>query len=244
MQVDALAIHLRPRPMLEAADLGVRLVQEHARSVWRCLAPLWAACTLLMLSTTTIASWLPWAVLFMAKPWLDRSLLFVLSRAVFGEPTRFADLWAARRQVWGTDLLRSLTVQRLSPWRAYTLPLRQLEGQRGEGARQRRVQLLRGRRGVAALVQVVYAHVEVVLVLALFALGLLFMPDEHRGPLMQAFFSDDDLGMQLLSNGCYALVVLALEPFHVASGFALYLNRRVELEAWDIEQEFRHAFGG
>jgi hypothetical protein len=28
----------------------------------------------------------------------------------------------------------------------------------------------------------------------------------------------------------------------VAAGFGLYLNRRVELEAWDIEQEFRRAF--
>jgi hypothetical protein len=36
--------------------------------------------------------------------------------------------------------------------------------------------------------------------------------------------------------------VLVLEPFYVAAGFAMYLNRRVELEAWDIEQEFRLAF--
>ena len=40
----------------------------------------------------------------------------------------------------------------------------------------------------------------------------------------------------------YAIVVLFLEPFYVASGFAMYLNRRAELEAWDIEQEFRRAF--
>ena len=33
-----------------------------------------------------------------------------------------------------------------------------------------------------------------------------------------------------------------MEPFYVAAGFAMYLNRRVELEAWDIEQEFRRAF--
>jgi hypothetical protein len=40
----------------------------------------------------------------------------------------------------------------------------------------------------------------------------------------------------------YAAVVLFLEPFFVAAGFAMYLNRRAELEAWDIEQEFRRAF--
>jgi len=40
----------------------------------------------------------------------------------------------------------------------------------------------------------------------------------------------------------YAIVVLFLEPFFVAAGFAMYLNRRADLEAWDIEQEFRRAF--
>jgi hypothetical protein len=29
----------------------------------------------------------------------------------------------------------------------------------------------------------------------------------------------------------------------VAAGFTLYLNRRAELEAWDIEQELRRVFG-
>jgi hypothetical protein len=33
-----------------------------------------------------------------------------------------------------------------------------------------------------------------------------------------------------------------VEPFYVGAGFTMYLNRRVELEAWDIEQEFRRAF--
>jgi len=40
----------------------------------------------------------------------------------------------------------------------------------------------------------------------------------------------------------YAIAVLFLEPFYVAGGFAMYLHRRAELEAWDIEQEFRRAF--
>jgi hypothetical protein len=36
--------------------------------------------------------------------------------------------------------------------------------------------------------------------------------------------------------------VLFVEPFYVAAGFGMYLSRRAELEAWDIEQEFRRAF--
>ena len=40
----------------------------------------------------------------------------------------------------------------------------------------------------------------------------------------------------------YGASVAFLEPFYVAAGFGMYVNRRVALEAWDIEQEFRRAF--
>jgi len=43
-------------------------------------------------------------------------------------------------------------------------------------------------------------------------------------------------------NVAYAAAVAFIEPFYVAAGFGMYLNRRVELEAWDVEQEFRRAF--
>src|SRR5690606_28081180 len=37
----------------------------------------------------------------------------------------------------------------------------------------------------------------------------------------------------------FAGVWLVLEPFYVAAGFALYLNRRTLLEGWDIEVALR-----
>src|SRR5688500_20026036 len=37
----------------------------------------------------------------------------------------------------------------------------------------------------------------------------------------------------------WTLVIFALEPFYVAAGFALYLNRRTLLEGWDIEVALR-----
>jgi hypothetical protein len=46
----------------------------------------------------------------------------------------------------------------------------------------------------------------------------------------------------LIVNCAYPVAALFMEPFYVAAGFAMYLNRRVELEAWDIEQELRRAF--
>ena len=56
------------------------------------------------------------------------------------------------------------------------------------------------------------------------------------------FVDPTSLAQQQGASLFYALTVLFIEPFYVAAGFGLYLNRRAELEAWDIEQEFRRAF--
>ena len=241
MQLDALAIDLHPRSMMEASDLGVRLVQSRSRDVWRSFLPVFLVVLAVALATVEIAPWLPMAILFWLKPWLDRSLLFVMSRAVFGEGTRFADLWREQRSVWWGQWLRTLTVRRLSPWRSFTQPAYQLEGQHGAGLSRRRRQLLRGKKWSALLLQTAYYHLEWIFVLSLYVLGILLEPSGHRN-FFDGWLHGDDIASALTVTVGYALAVLVAEPFFVAAGFAMYLNRRVELEGWDIEQEFRRAF--
>jgi hypothetical protein len=242
MQVEGLAIALRPRPMAEAADLGAELVRRHARSVWCTFLPVYLVMLALALCTVEIAGWLPSLLIFWLKPWLDRSLLFVLSRAVFGQGTRWADLWQHRRAVWGGQLLRTLLWRRFSPWRSFTQAIEQLEGQRGGARRKRRNQLLRARRGAATGMQLVFAHVEMALYFGILSLLVWFAPEGDAKEVMGWLMNPGGTGESLLVAMAYAIVVGVLEPFYVAAGFAMYLNRRVELEAWDIEQEFRRGF--
>ncbi|PTT78583.1 hypothetical protein DBR42_23230, partial [Pelomonas sp. HMWF004] len=108
MRVEGLAVALRPRSQNEACDLGLALVRAHAGSIWRCFAPVFLPVALLALCTVDTFGWMPLLIIFWLKPWLDRTLLFVLSRAVFGEATRWSDLWRARRQVLGGQVLRTL----------------------------------------------------------------------------------------------------------------------------------------
>jgi hypothetical protein len=201
----------------------------------------------LALCTVDTFGWMPLMVVFWLKPWLDRSLLFVLSRAVFGEPTRWTDLWRARRQVFGGQWLRTLFWRRFSPWRAYTQAVEQLEGQRGAARRQRVKLMLYDNRGAAAALQTAFVHAEAVLSYGLVALLWWFAPDNQSATVWDWFTHPDryaagQLGLDLVVALSYMGVVLFLEPFYVAAGFAMYLNRRVALEAWDIEQEFRRAF--
>jgi hypothetical protein len=77
---------------------------------------------------------------------------------------------------------------------------------------------------------------------ALLSLVYWFAPAGQEPDLMQFFTQDGERTAEFALAVAYALTVVVLEPFYVASGFGMYLNRRVELEAWDIEQEFRRAF--
>lgn len=242
MNVDAIALALRPRPMLEASDLGVRLVQRHARDVWGVWWPVLAAVVALAFVPAVFGSAWPALVIFVAKPWLDRTILYVLARAAFGQRTRFADVLADWRTVWTRQLWRSLTIDRLTFWRAFTLPVVLLEGQRGAARGARIHQLARQQRGAASLAFFALYHVEAVLTLGLVSLLFWFAPPDSAQDLLQWLANDEGNG-PLFGALAYAVAVLVVEPFYVGTGFAMYLNRRVELEAWDIEQEFRRAFG-
>jgi hypothetical protein len=90
-----------------------------------------------------IAPWLPALLIWLSKPWLDRTILFSLSRALFGEDTSFAELWRAHRMVWWSEFVLTVTLRRLSASRSFSQPVRQLEGLTGKelGARLRQMAL-------------------------------------------------------------------------------------------------------
>lgn len=243
MQVDAIAIRLRQRAPMEAADLGVRMCQVQARTLWRCYLVVALPFVAIALATFEIApSWLPATVLWWGKPWLDRTILFVLSRAAFGQSTTPGDLWRAQRTVWWGQFFSTWTWRRLSPWRSFTQPAYQLEGLSFLKARKRVVQLRRRGSGSALLMTSAFSLAEMALTLGIVSLTLWFAP-EGLTPDLEQFTNDDFLtAFYTVYAASYAMVVLFLEPFYVAAGFGMYLSRRAELEAWDIEQEFRRAF--
>ena len=244
MRVDAFAIRLRPRANFEAADLGVRLCQSAARSVFPCYLAVLVPVTALALASFEIAAWLPILVLWWAKPWLDRTILFALSRAAFGEPTRPADVWREQRQVWWSQLFLTLTWRRLSPWRSFTQPVYQLEGLRGAELRARVRQIRLGRGRASTGISSAFGFAETSLLFALVSLLAWFAPQGTEQSLTTQIFTGAASGwLDFVFSIGYAVTIGFVEPFYVAAGFALYLNRRAELEAWDIEQEFRRAFG-
>jgi hypothetical protein len=228
---------------MEAADLGVRLCQSVAPSVYRCYFVVAVPVVVLALASYEIADWLPSVVIWCAKPWLDRTILFVLSRAAFGQHTSTTDLWSAQREVWWRGFLFSWTVRRLSPWRSFTEPVYQLEGLSIWSAGARVRQIRRGKTGSGFLMTQAFSFCEAAITLSLVSLVFWFAPAGSATPDPIELLAGELPGFYAaMLPIAYAISVMFVEPFYVAAGFATYLNRRAELEAWDIEQEFRRAF--
>jgi hypothetical protein len=219
----------------------VRLLQSWAGSVYGSYLAVALPLFALFLLTAPIAGWLPMLLVWLSKPWLDRTILFSLSRALFAERTAIADLWAHRREVWVDGLTAALTLQRLSASRSFKQPILQLEGLSGAALRARIRQLTARHRGVARVLTIAFANAELALVLSVLSLQFWFSPHDTQMP--QSWLSGwYGAGARPMNAIAYPAAVAFLEPFYVAAGFGMYVNRRVELEAWDIEQEFRRAF--
>jgi hypothetical protein len=244
MRIDALTVALRPRSSWEAVELGTALVRRHARAVW---AP-WLLLTLpafALINATMYALdmlWLAALLMWWLKPLFARIPLHVLSRAVFGTvPDARTTLREAFRGGGGA-MLGYLTWRRLSPARALLMPVDVLEGGPAAQAAERRRVVAGPAYGVAALALVVFFHFEGALGLGIGMLAFVFVPEEHLlGSLQQLwdYIVQSPVWLQLLQNGLAWIATSVIEPFHVGAGFGLYLNRRTEIEGWDIELAFR-----
>ncbi len=239
MQLDQIAIKLRPRSGFEAVDLGFRLAMRWWRSAflawWLPVLPLAVALHLGFAQNPIIAVLILWWL----KPLFDRFVLYSLSRRVFGQPTGAADLLGAWRQIVSPGLLYALTLARLDPARSYNLPVSILERQSGAPARRRRGLLGRRFYGTAFGLTLVCINLELILQVGLGAtVELFFSPggdplDDSGPPLAAELISGQWWG---IGDSIYYLLAIGLiEPLYVAAGFSLYLNRRVLLEGWDVE---------
>ena len=159
--------------------------------------------------------WLPTIVIWCAKPWLDRTILFVLSRAAFGQQSSPAALWRAQREVWWRQLLFTWSVRRFSPWRAFTQPVYQLEGGPVLKAGVRIRQLRRGNAMSALMATHAFCMTEFALTLTLVPRVLVRHPASCPKSRTSSRARSRVLAVTLPI--AYGAAVFFVEPFYVAS---------------------------
>jgi hypothetical protein len=221
-------------------DLGLRVYQQYWKAIYlpwlALLIPLFIVLNTLLFE----ALWVVPILLWWLKPLYDRLVLHILSRSLFGEiPDTRSSLRALPAAI-KNGLFLQLTLFRLDPSRSFRLPVMQLEGLQGK-KRSHRMRVLHARGSTPAFwLTITCLHIELALNIALFGLIYLLMPQDIGLGVLSPFFAEvPPWWADLLSNFLYLISLSLMEPIYVASGFMLYLNRRTELEGWDIELIFR-----
>ena len=245
MKLETLTVELRPRSPWEAMELGTALVRRHARAIW---TP-WLLVTGTVFVLSNLAAWavghvwLAWLLMWWLRPAFDRIPVYVLSRAVFGSVPGIAETLRAQLR-WGWRPMRGhLTWRRLSPLRAVMLPIDLLEGADPNLLAERRRVIGGGMGGYAVQLTVVCLNFITALQLSLVLLTAIAVPNEllpEAGRAAWAVITQQPPAWALIAlNLVDWLAVGFIEPFYVGAGFGLYLNRRTQLEAWDVEIAFR-----
>ena len=245
MKLETLTVELRPRSPWEAMELGTALVRRHARAIW---TP-WLLVTGTVFVLSNLAAWavghvwLAWLLMWWLRPAFDRIPVYVLSRAVFGSVPGIAETLRAQLR-WGWRPMRGhLTWRRFSPLRAVMLPIDLLEGADPKLLAERRRVIGGGMGGYAVQLTVVCLNFIIALQLSLVLLTTIAVPNEllpEAGRAAWAVITQQPPAWALIAlNLVDWLAVGFIEPFYVGAGFGLYLNRRTQLEAWDLEIAFR-----
>ncbi|MBI4696860.1 MAG: hypothetical protein HY749_22885 [Gammaproteobacteria bacterium] len=236
MRLADLAAEARVRPPWEGVDLGFVLAREWYRAlVLRHLAVSVPATVLIVAALGVDSVW-SLLVLWWLKPLFDAPLLVWLSRRMFGESPDWPALRAAVTPTGWRDLLGWLSFARFSPSRSFLMPVGLLESLAGPAKRER-IMVLRFGASTPAWFTIACAHFELVLNAAMLMLAVMLVPAHFRATLLEGIQAGG--GADWIAIVSYLLTCAAIAPFYVAGGFALYLTRRSELEAWDLELRLR-----
>ncbi|MBS1767529.1 MAG: DUF4129 domain-containing protein [Acidobacteria bacterium] len=235
---DRLRIRLRLRGAFEAMDSGFALLRANGRLVYALFLSLYAPVGVALFWLFWSRDWIALLLMWWLKPLFDRPVLHALAKGTFGEEPTIRSSLKEAPDMFRHGVVAGLLWRRFSFNRAFTLPIWQLERQRGRAYRRRAPLLLRRAHG-PSLVLTVSSFLMVLAFSISLGVAVIYLLPEGLA---------DKAGGLFEGNGgepgrlFYLLPVLAsavLEPFYVAGGFGLYLNRRVQLEAWDLDLAFR-----
>jgi hypothetical protein len=147
---------------------------------------------------------------------------------------------AAWREWLFSGLFAALTWRRFDFARAFVLPIDVLERLSWRRRWKRNRTLQKNTRSQAALTQIAFMHIEVAVYLSLIVLVILFTPNNLKVDITPFMFGAEvPMWWTWVTGVFYITAITLIEPFYVAAEFALYLNRRVALEAWDIEVDLK-----
>jgi len=236
MQLNNISIETRIRNGWSSIDLGMKL----ALNCWLKLSSVWLLFALPVYIIACVflqqKAWLIFFIIWWLKPLFERPILHILSRELFADKLSvkrvFKEFWLWFKPGW----LSAITYRRLNFSRSFYMPVVLLEGLQG-AAYNKRIDVLNAKFSSEAFwLTLLLVHIESILGFALLILAAILFPEQIQ------FFetlTNEEQSSPFITYTVSLLVMASVAPFYVASGFMLYISRRIELEGWDIEICFR-----
>lgn len=253
MQLDKLAVHIRPLPPYQALDLGIAMARAWYKELSKCwLVALPSYAILFAIfayrigfgdeHTLYVSMWAMILILAIFRIQTEVVMVSLLAQKVFDKTANIqnAKTFLKDKKTFGTAIRHAL-----SPTRVLAFSVVFLEGQQGKAKSKRLSSLLRGNGNAMWLSALAFFVVELIL----FWGGISLVVQMLDISPMNKYASSDATDF-LFNNAndrmivacvvvAYLLTIMVTTPFFVASAFALYLCRRSLVEGWDIELQFR-----
>lgn len=238
MDLGKLVIDPRIRSSWEALDLGIVLARQH----WRLLALAWFIPSSIVFVFSTLIfwqyPWLPMLLVWWLKPLWDSVVMVILSRSLFSDSLSVREALFLAFKSMGKEIFAWLSWRRLAPTRSLDLPITLLERLSGK-ARSARLHILHLRAASAGFwLTIVCVHIEAIIYLGVLSFLPLMVPETIEFDFW-SFLVSENRAVTIGTGVLVYISMVVVAPFYVASGFALYISRRIELEGWDIEIAFR-----
>ncbi|THB72992.1 MAG: hypothetical protein D6B28_04490 [Gammaproteobacteria bacterium] len=248
MHIDKIQAKIRPRSNWEAVDLGFLMANKWKANIYM----VWFLVTMpfFVLSNLLFHDDMTWFILvfWLFIPIYDRFVLLVVSRRLFDEKITVVEVIRVAPRLIFKHFFKHLTYYRFDPARSFNLPVWFLENLSGS-KRSARARILKiSASGTASTLTtacsmlVFFFYLSILASLISFIPGLNLFGDIFRDSFENiiAMYQSQNWYVQLFANSLFYLAISLVEPFYVCAGFALYLNRRTELESWDIELSFKN----
>ena len=238
MDISQLIINPRHRSSWSAIDLGFLLARKNYLPLifsWMLVSfPLFIASQFLPTEYLAISVGIIWWL----KPFWDRGPLLIISQLIFAEKMSSKEFLRAYPSLLGKSFFSWLTYKRITVGRSFVQPIIILEGLSGADYN-RRVNNLKQNSGSApSWLTICCAHFELFLMLGIYAFIIMLIPDEVDIDYWKMVEQQSVISLYI-SNAVTYFCMALIAPFYICAGFMLYINRRILLEGWDVEIQFR-----
>jgi Domain of unknown function (DUF4129) len=239
MNLEKVAVNIRPRTPWEAIDLGFLLARRWYGRLWSLwlLTALSGFALAVMIGLILPGSSTKWTLFlfWFFKPFYEPCVLVWIAKALFDEQCTTKETFQEVKKAVSLQWISTVLISKFSLFRSFSLPVVQLERLEGK-TKKKRLSLLQNTSETAVLLTVSCFLLEITLTFSFLILLFFLIPDELRWIDFGHFVFLPDRWFLLT---CYLAGSSIIAPLYVCAGFMMYISRRVQLEAWDIEIGFK-----